>query len=327
MRRSYLPLGNPLFRVAVVSAVTLVAGTSAWGVTIRSDTRNAKYLSLGASSEFASVGRFDGATSSQTFVASGTLIGSGWVLTAAHVVDGATSLDFSVGGKTYSADAYAYYPSWTGDLTTGADIALVHLSSNVTNVRAANLYTGRSEAGQTVVTVGYGMTGTGDTGSVTFDGQKRAGTNTIEGLGASHSHASLFYADFDNPKDPSSNLMGSATPTRLESLIAPGDSGGGDFIQTSSGWQVAGVNSFGGSVDGSTNSSYGDYAGFTRVSSFDGWIESLITSYDMRQVGSRRRRSYSYDGAAFDLTMTTVPEPTIAGLAGLASLLLLRRRR
>ena len=62
----------------------------------------------------------------------------------------------------------------------------------------------------------------------------------------------------------------------LEGLIAPGDSGGGLFITTSTGTYLAGVNSFVGSDFGQPHSVYGNFSGHTRVSAFSDWIEARI---------------------------------------------------
>ena len=76
--------------------------------------------------------------------------------------------------------------------------------------------------------VGYGMTGTGLTGAVTFDEQKRGGQNVIDTYYGSGNR--IFLSDFENPHSASTNHFGSAIPVDLESLIAPGDSGGGVFV-------------------------------------------------------------------------------------------------
>ena len=79
--------------------------------------------------------------------------------------------------------------------------------------------------------------------------------------------------DFDNPDDASSNFSGSAVPHPTELLPAGGDSGGGWFIDFGDGVSLlAGIQSWGGAIDGNVNSDYGDLSGATRVSSHLQWI-------------------------------------------------------
>jgi len=82
--------------------------------------------------------------------------------------------------------------------------------------------------------------------------------------------------DFDNPHNAADNGFGSATPLTLEGCVAPGDSGGGVFITIGSQTYLEGVISFVASIDGNSNSDYGDASGFGRVSAFIPWITSTI---------------------------------------------------
>jgi hypothetical protein len=296
-------------------------GQLAWAVVIRADRTDSQYTSLGASAAYASVGRFDGITSTSNFLASGTLIAPNWVLTAAHVVDQATSLKFTVGGTTYTANSWTAYSGWTGNLMAGYDIGLVHLTTSA-NVQAAKLYSGSAEFGQVGTFVGYGKTGTGQTGATRLDGKKRAAQNVIDGT----QNSRLFLADFDNPNSRRDSLFGSSKPLSLEGMIAPGDSGGGVFITTGAGTFLAGVNSFGAAWDGSVNSDYGDLAGFTRVSAFYSWINSVIGS--TLPLGSTGLFDLTGSAKAFwDPLPAPVPEPATFSLLFSAALGFLLWRR
>lgn len=299
-------------RLLAVLLAGLNLGSLANAGTILFGVPDDSYLNLGASSQYDSVGRFTGTTDSSSFSASGTLIAPDWVLTAAHVVDHATSLTFSVGGQSYSANSWTTYPAWKGELSAGNDIALVHLS-RASNIQPAMRYTGNAELSQLTTSVGYGMTGNGQTGATRLDGAKRAEQNRIDQL----ANPRLLLSTFDDP-------LHSGRATALEGLIAPGDSGGGMFITTPSGTFLAGVNSFIGATDGKADASYGDVEGQTRVSAFNAWIDSVLSG--LYNPGT----ALFGDGPGLGVPLVaTIPEPasvTMLLLGGL-TLLLVRRRR
>ena len=153
------------------------------------------YRALGSNSTYESVGRFTGTTATSGFLASGTLIAPDWVLTAAHVVADAETLNFSIGGQIYQVDRTITYPAWNGNLWSGYDIGLVHLNKRVDNVKPAQLYTGSAELHQADTVVGYGKTGTGLSGDIASDGIKRGAQNTISQI----ENRRLLVADFDRP--------------------------------------------------------------------------------------------------------------------------------
>ncbi len=100
--------------------------------------------------------------------------------------------------------------------------------------------------------------------------------NSVDGFfGGTTIPQSVLATDFDNPNDPfGDNFSGSPFAQNLEGNVAPGDSGGALFI----GGQLAGVISFLGSVDGNGNADYGDVSGYTRVSTFNTWIDEQIAA-------------------------------------------------
>lgn len=290
--------------MTIGSLFTATLATSASAGVIRHDVDDALYQQLGQQSQFAAVGNisinFAGGSSTSC---SGTLIGNGeWILTAAHCVDNGpvSSAIFANGGGLGFVDEVIMHPDWAfNDFLNGGDLALLRLSSPITSIESAQIYTGQNELGQVGTAVGYGRTGTGLTGSqFGTGGVLRGGNNVLDALGTARGWDSrILLTDFDNPLNFSESLYGDEEPLDLEYSIAPGDSGGAMFIETANGWQIAGVTSFINSLDGSPNGDYGDTNGFTRVSAYAGWINSIIPAPSTLPmmamgllIGTRRRR-------------------------------------
>ena len=313
-------------------AMLLVLAPFAVSSTIRADRYDSSYLGLGALPRYAAVGRLDFTQSNGGYIGSGTLIAQDWVLTAAHCVDKALTEKFTIAGRTIVADRWVANPSWTGNLAAGYDIGLVHLSTPVPAdcVTPAVRYTGSAELGKVGTFVGYGMTGTGLTGAVTFDCQERGAQNMLDAyypISKRSVNTRILMADFDNPspKKRSDSHYGSSTPLDLEGLIAPGDSGGGLFIDVAGQTFLAGVNSFGMAWDGKVDSDYGDASGDTRVSAFNAWINSVLgpAAFNVNGTSLTADEEGMQTAGLFDV----IPEPASMSLLALGALLLIRRRR
>lgn len=283
-------LGTRIGRTLILLALTALAGNAlsppvAAG-TIRHDRADSLYTSLAAS--YPSVGRLTWGSS----LCTGTLIREDWVLSAGHCLDAAGfsasdwtfNLSDSGGGIHVGAERFVH-PDWTssgGDLSSGADIALLRLSTVETDVVRTKInISDTSEVGRTGTHVGYGRTGTGVTGDTLPAGTKRAGDNLVDvdGDAVTGYQDNVLFTDFDSGSS-GDNVIGSATPLNLEYMIAPGDSGGSMFMDLGDGEVIAGVHSFIASVDGSTDASYGDLSGSVRVSSYSNWILSTMEAVD-----------------------------------------------
>lgn len=302
---------------AIVAALGWCDSASAG--TIRHDRSDQLYRDLAQEPQFAAVGTY----SSRLF-GSLTLIHPSWALTAAHVVDtdwdgdiGDESLGtVRIGGQVRQATQLIVptgingNPGWNGNIGDGFDIALVRLSSPITTIEPAKIYTSFQELGKIVTMVGFGQTGTGTTGSTGASGTKRAGQNVVDELFTMRNGATGLRWDFDEPGSRISpnRLGGSSVPLDLEYQIASGDSGGGSFIFENGQWYLAGVHS--GTYDffqypGTSDShTYGDVALVTRVAAYQEFIFSNIPEL-----------------------AALVPEPASLALVAAAGSILARRRR
>ena len=244
---------------------------------------------------------YDGVTQivcDQGWYGSGSVLLSGrHVLTAAHVVcddygnavapeDLTVILYLETGTVQLAVSEVYVHPLWSGSVGGGGDIAVIVLAQPVSaGVDVYDIYRGSDEIGRTFQKVGFGATGTGETGYTYSDQQKRTGQNVYEVLDSAFGfYGDTLMYDFDNGDaqyDALGTLLGIAnTGLGNEEICgAPGDSGGPNMVNG----VIYGVTSYGLSVPGEhdylegINSSYGDIGGDVRVSDYASWID-MITS-------------------------------------------------
>jgi len=229
------------------------------------------------------------------------------VLTAAHVVSGASTTSLSVtfvtenGHQRLNVSNFSINPEYDS-IDLNSDMALLWLSEPAPlGAERYDLYRDDDEIDQAFTFVGYGETGTGDTGALEelnrgdlrLKAENRFETDAaaLEAEpGVSLSWNPLpgeqLIADFDNGRAENDALGQLMDISGLglgdqEGMLGGGDSGGPAFISG----DIAGIASYGASlskygvdpdIDWLLNSSYGEVGGWQRVSTHQQWIDQQI---------------------------------------------------
>ncbi|QLB13317.1 trypsin [Bisgaardia hudsonensis] len=263
----------------------------------------------------------DGKSEDEEVIASGILINSEWILTAAHNFYVAEEQSAPVNpdrvivrvGKNpnepeaeYTVDKIVLHPTWItqGDgFTLGNDVALVHLSAPITNIKPVKVinHNDLEPLGKPVWFAGFGdysMTKNQDEDSysklhlINNILDRRVSGIITEEDGKTYSGGLLAF-DFDSPDQTHNSLgddfigedeqlLGTGTSQSealpLEGTTVEGDSGGALFVKKNGQWVVAGILS-GGAADpylDFIDGDYGDISIFTRIADVRQWIDSVI---------------------------------------------------
>ncbi|MEQ1591921.1 MAG: trypsin-like serine protease [Thiobacillaceae bacterium] len=237
-------------------------------------------------------------------VFSGALLDSTHVLTAAHVVSGATlstvGFTLNVGGdatQILGATAVQVFPGYTGT-TPGADgvwhddLAIITLSAPVSGVVPTYSLFNGSLANQTITLVAYGNGGNGVSGatsaasaSVKRAGQNRVDVQLMDDDVPGSTVKEVFVFDFDGSTAASNVFGADAAPNltlgaNIEAQFASGDSGSPVFVNDGGVWKIAGIANFIGSTTQSSGSDalFGAIGGGTIVASYIPWITSALAT-------------------------------------------------
>ena len=193
--------------------------------------------------------------------ASGTYLGNGWVLTAAHVGAGTFTLD----GVEYSVIANSARQLGSADLTVfkiASSPALPNLTLSSSDPSAYNTTT--QSGGSNVAIIGDG-----DGGSRTTE---TWGYNTVTNINQPITPQGTSYVsnDFLTATTTSYGLSNS-------SQVVVGDSGGGDFIYNSATghWELAGINEVTGSYENDPTYGNDNLSGFVQIDTYAAEIDAI----------------------------------------------------
>lgn len=273
----------PIARAAIIHAALVISCVS--HALIRVDGMlDSDALNLGAQHPF--VGRIEFTPPSD--YRSCVLIADKWILTAGHnLPSGSAPRDVKFGNETRTVVQWFRNAGYnSADPTNGLDLMLGRLNQRVTSVPVARIYRQPDERGRIGTIAGYGAGGFPT--AYTYDWKLRGGTNLIEGNYAKNQLNVLvdqwpkcLVTDFDNSSTANNALNSSRSPfwniwaTSMESNIAPGDSGGGLFINIGGVAYTAGITSARFRFDSGTNYNlYGTANLFMRISSSKDWIDT-----------------------------------------------------
>jgi len=246
---------------------------------------------------------------------SGALLSSGLhVLTAGHcVTDDFGNLILQSGHVTFEGDngnvqipilasQTTVHPDWDGDIIRGNDLSVLLLATEApAEITRYDIdRNGADDVGAIGDKAGYGRSGNGNDGDVLSSGTKRDGQNKyddvadtmLQALGLNPNtdfvSGSVLQYDFDNGLSTNDGFGFFFSNSGLglgvaEVNSAPGDSGGPTITNgvitgiTSYGLRLQTIFGFSTDVDSEINSTFGEFSGDTRVSSYHSFIDGVLS--------------------------------------------------
>ena len=287
--------------LAVLATFNLVA----YAIVDASSASNTNAPSDGA--PWANVGLINGA-------ASGVYIGNGWVLTAAHVGAGNIELNRVV---------YPFDGNWqrlTNSDGTQTDLVVFHLSQ-FPPLPSLVLTTTTPTPLSVVDLIGYGhIAGSAETsifpytgfywsvGAFKSWGNSRVSSGGVVVLNAGLGNVTLITTQFSQPGSPGA--------TSDEGQATAGDSGGGVFQHSASGWQLVGMTDLITQQPGQTNNTsvYGNTTLSADIATYRpqifAWRASTPPPMMITKSGTNVLVSWPDIGVTYNLQATTSLNPT-----------------
>lgn len=231
-----------LFFYAVVSV-------SAFAGTIDPKKNDQQYVTYGK--KFVHIGKIYGKDQAGLkYYGSCIAYDSKIVLTAGHILHDANDAHILINSKTIKVKKWVVHHKFQYKVLGLYDIAICFLEEDIGLDWYPDLYEQKNELNQICSISGYGTYGTFITGPTKIDDLRRAGSNRVSII----ENGVLVC-------DPSVDH----TKTELEFFTAPGDSGGGLFIDK----KIAGINSY----TMKFNPSNKQFSCHTRISDHIHWIK------------------------------------------------------
>jgi hypothetical protein len=218
----------------------------------------------------------------------GVLIDPQWVLTVAHTIFyDYVGKSLTIGANTYKIESVHKHADYVEPekslfqgkaaplmrfLTSRSDIALIKLSSPVSDIKPIDIYPNTQEKGKTITVFGRGATGDGLTGEITETKSLRQLNQFNNVIESAEGHWLTF--KFDKP----------ANALPLEGMHASGDSGGASVIFQEGVPYLVGLSSWQrwhGELASFKGGLYGTTAYQVRVSNYLDWILSVLARPDL----------------------------------------------
>ncbi len=245
-------------RLVVLACIGLAISTTAWPIIVSHQADDAAHLRLSNDYPAPIVLRRNHAGSADGM---GTWIAEDWILTAAHVAEGFRTGDpIGDNDRLVVADV-AIHPDWPAE---PIDLGLIRVASAPSDIDVVPLCRTDDYTGATIVFVGAGDIGTGETGPSGADGRMRMARNMVT---VADDKFLLF--EFDAP--------GSSSALRLEGISGPGVSGGPAYVERENGVCVVAVSSGQDTeATGGAEGRFGVVEFYSRADMQRVWIDSVL---------------------------------------------------
>jgi hypothetical protein len=273
---------------ATCGALSLGVSADAWGIIMRDDVSDEKYIVDDADYP-ALVDLF------QPGDCIGTLIHPEYLLTVAHCAqDMNLNRALTVNGVVHDVAEVILHPDWDD---WNDDIALIRFEEAVEGVDVYRLYQDNDEEGQTMTLVGRGLHGTGIEGEsgATQDELLRRAHNVVSTV-----NNQWIEVRFESPDE--------AEILPLEGVGAAGDSGSPAFIEKDGEMLIAGLNSWGDGGRGIGISEYGSFDYSTRVSLQLEFVSKYVDLTEPTETTGTETTDTGYPTMTITTTTTVAPE-------------------